>query len=254
MPLHTPESSGHEHFARKAYTRAARSLHRGGVYGKVLDSVGEAVITGVISEGQVLDTEQIAKDLGASRSVMREVLRTLESMGLIDSRPRRGTRVLPCTEWDYLNPLLIGWRGRSQQWRTQQLELLELRLGVEPEAAYLAVQRSDIGQEALHYAEAMNDALATDDIRGYCVADAYFHRIILEGSGNAAIAQFGEVVAAVLLSREFEHRPPERKAVMPEAAQRHIALALAIIDNEADRARQGAREIVANTIAELRSI
>ncbi len=88
-----------------------------------------------------------------SRSVVREALRVLQSLGLVEPRQRVGTQVLGIGSWELLAPTVIRWRGASPAYFVQQRELLELRLGVEPVAATLAA-----GTAA---AQAVLDALGT---------------------------------------------------------------------------------------------
>lgn len=232
-------------------TPPARSVHRGGVFGRALDALGEAVVNHRCSPGEVLTTESLSETVGVSRSVMREVFRTLASMGLVESRPNRGTCVLDREEWDFLNPHVIRWRGMGADWKRQQVELLELRLGVEPEAAYLAVTRGDVGDLVLAHAREMERCMEAGDIHGFFVADAEFHRVVLAGSGNAVIAQLSGTVAAVLQAREFEASIENRNPLVAASVERHLELAHAMAEGEAERARGIARQIVQGTLLEL---
>ena len=65
-----------------------------GLYGHVVDVLGQAIVDGTMHTGQVVYAEQLCEQLGVSRSVVREGLRALSSMGLIEARPQVGTRVL----------------------------------------------------------------------------------------------------------------------------------------------------------------
>ena len=69
---------------------------------------------------------------------MREAVKMLTAKGLVQSRPRRGTQVLPAKSWDCFDREVLSWLRDSGPQRAIIIQLLELRLGVEPQAAALA--------------------------------------------------------------------------------------------------------------------
>ena len=73
-----------------------------------------------------------------SRTVLREALRTLTSKGLIESRPRVGTRVRPRHAWNLLDADVLDWYSRVAEPMTFALKLQEMREMIEPYAAALA--------------------------------------------------------------------------------------------------------------------
>jgi DNA-binding transcriptional MocR family regulator len=71
-----------------------------GLHGSVLDQLGVLITAGDIGSGQVLRIEQLATRFGVSRSVIREAIRVLESMGMLSSRRRVGVTVAPPATWN----------------------------------------------------------------------------------------------------------------------------------------------------------
>ena len=71
-----------------------------GLHGRVLDTLGPEITAGEYPPGSVLRTDELAQRFDVSRSVMREVVRVLESMHLVESRRRVGVTVLPSREWN----------------------------------------------------------------------------------------------------------------------------------------------------------
>lgn len=232
--------------------RRRRDLRGDGLYAQVIDTLGQDIVNGVLKEGDLVFAEQLCADLGVSRSVVREGLRTLGSMGLVEARPRVGTRVLPRSRWDLLNPMIVYWRGRGNDYLNLQRELLELRLGIEGAAARLAAERipAIAANRLLNHAVTMLTAIEAQDRGTFYEHDAEFHRIILEGSGNAIMAQFADTVEAMLRAKSIDHRPGVA-FLGAASARRHLQLAQALVARDPDRAEVVVREIVRGTLAEF---
>jgi DNA-binding FadR family transcriptional regulator len=202
--------------------------------------------------GQVIDVELMAGSYQVSRGVIREVLRTLVSLGMVDTRQRVGTRVLARQHWALLSPRVIYWRGRGPDYLVQHRELLEARLGIEPTAAGLCVTRMTdqaVAQLAQLVAE-MRLAWQDGDRVGNFQADAAFHRAVLAGSGNAVFTRFGDVISAALDVRGAIPRPGI-EAVSPDSLTWHDDLAAAIASRDAQAAQAASRAIIAHTLEEL---
>lgn len=225
-----------------------------GLYAHVVDILGQAIVDGTMPTGQVVYADQLCEQLGVSRSVVREGLRALSSMGLIEARPQVGTRVLPADRWDLLNPQVVTWRAESSSNDHQMRELLEFRHGIEPTAAALAAERiSDADAESLVASgDAMKAAMEAGDRHAFFSADADFHRLLLQGSGNAVIAQFADTVQAALHTRTRDARP-ESTELNAISLQRHLDLAHAVRDNDRAAAEKFARLIIEETLREYAS-
>ncbi|MGO4596631.1 FadR/GntR family transcriptional regulator, partial [Terrabacter sp. 2RAF25] len=72
---------------------------RPALHASVLDTLGRQVVSGDLAPGTVLRIDQLDERYGVSRSVVREAIRVLDSMGLVEARKRVGVRVLPSTSW-----------------------------------------------------------------------------------------------------------------------------------------------------------
>src|SRR5690625_341784 len=119
-----------------------------GLYAQVVDVLGREIVNGDIEPGTIVYADQLCERLGVSRSVIREGVRTLSSMGLVEARPQVGTRVLPPEHWDLLNPYVVTLRREGPGYVNQMKELLVLRLGIEHATAGLAADGvGDAGAE-----------------------------------------------------------------------------------------------------------
>jgi len=228
----------------------------GELHGSLLSALGTAVVSGALAPGTVLTLESVSAEYAVSRSVAREAVRVLESMGLLASRRRVGVTVLPRSSWNVFDPRVIRWRLDSTDRVDQLLSLSELRHGIEPTAAALAAARASPEQSReLTIAVAdMEVHGRTGDLGRYLLADQAFHRTLLEASGNEMLASLGSVVAEVLGGRTHHHMMPARPN--PEAIELHDAVARAVRAGDAEAAERAMRSIIdeaSAAMAELRS-
>ncbi|MBT2503367.1 FadR/GntR family transcriptional regulator [Curtobacterium sp. ISL-83] len=213
-----------------------------GLHGRLLETLGQRIVDGELPVGSVVRPEIVAEESGVSRSVVREALRVLQSLGLVEPRQRVGTQVLGIGSWELLAPTVIRWRGASPAYFVQQRELLELRLGVEPVAASLGAGGS--GAPAVELAARdMTAACASEDSRAYLEADVRFHRALLSASGNAVFTHFAGTVEALLRTRTSESRDTITGWTRAAAA-RHEAVAAAMVAGEPGVAAAAASELV----------
>lgn len=169
-----------------------RNLHA-----RIVDELGRLIVEGVLGDGQPLVPEELGRRFSASRTVVREALRVLESKGMVTARPRVGTWTLPPEAWDAIDPDVIAWRVSGPGGREHLRELLELRLAIEPQAARMAAQHrrpDELSAMAAAYAR-MADA---EDTAAFMAADAQFHAALVRAAGNTLIAQLQVPVVAAL--------------------------------------------------------
>jgi DNA-binding FadR family transcriptional regulator len=215
-----------------------------GLHGSVLDRLGMLITSAELRPGEVLRIEQLEARFGVSRSVIREAVRVLESMGMVTSRRRVGITVAPRTGWNLFDPRIIGWRleggGREEQLRS----LGELRRGVEPVAAALAAVRATPAQCGTLTGAVMQMSVhgRSGDLEAYLAADILFHRTLLEASGNEMLGALTNVVAAVLTGRTHHHLMPARPE--PVAIRWHAEVAQAVQAGDAAAAERAMRDIV----------
>src|SRR5205807_5095145 len=112
------------------------------MHGRVVEWIGLRIVSGEFADGSQLPNEaELAARLNVSRGGVREAVKALAAKGLVEPRPRLGTRVLPRPEWNLMDREVISWHGGVGA--TEFLnDLLELRLMVEPGTAALAAERA----------------------------------------------------------------------------------------------------------------
>jgi len=210
---------------------------------KVSRQLGVAIVTGQYQPGDILPGEiEIAEKFGISRSVVREALRMLSARGLIESKPKIGTRVKGRDSWHLLDPTLLEWMFESAPPARFVESLFELRLIVEPAAAELAAKKKTARQLAImgHAIEEMaRHSLATPEGQ---VADQEFHKAILEATGNELLVNLSASVgAAVRWTTFFKYRTNKSPR---NPIEEHRALFEAIADGDGERARQATIDLI----------
>ncbi|MFI8950639.1 FadR/GntR family transcriptional regulator [Streptomyces sp. NPDC053750] len=222
-----------------------------GLHGRVLDTLGPAITAGEYPAGSVLRTDEMAQRFEVSRSVMREAVRVLESMHLVESRRRVGVTVLPECEWNVYDPQVIRWRLAGSERPRQLRSLTVLRSAIEPVAAGLAARLATPEQcaELTECALGMVANSRGHQLEGYLFHDVAFHRVILTASGNEMFARLGSVVAEVLAGRT--HHAVMFEDPDPAAVTLHVQVAEAVRARDAERAERLTREITVGALQEL---
>lgn len=219
----------------------------------MLDLIGTEIVAGERAVGSVLTAESIGSTYGVSRSVAREAVRVLESMGLVASRRRVGVTVQPRDGWHLFDPRVIAWRLEGVDRARQLVSLAELRRGIEPEAAALAAERAS-AEQCRALATAVSDMVMTGrrgDLAAYLSADQLFHRTLLEASGNDMFAALSGLVAEALEGRTHHHLMPSQPN--SEAIDLHDEVARAVRHGDAACAERAMRAIIDEAAAAVRS-
>ncbi|NDK89581.1 FadR family transcriptional regulator [Gordonia desulfuricans] len=204
----------------------------GALHDHVLTTVGTRIATGALTEGDVLTLDGICTEYAVSRTLAREAIRVLESMGLVTSRRRVGITVQPATHWNVFDPRLIRWRLDGDGRAEFLVTLSELRRGVEPAAAALAAERGDDHHCRVLAAAASDMAIAarTGDQQSYLLADKLFHQNLLAAGGNEMFRALTGVVDEVLAGRTHHGMMPETPNPVAIALHDDVARAIRLGD------------------------
>ena len=228
-----------------------RTYPRRGLHGAVVHEIGVRIVNGGLKPGDTLPDNGFLDEAEVSRTVEREAIKVLAAKGLVESRPKVGTRVRPRRDWNLLDPDLLAWQIEAGPDPRFLEQALELRRIIEPAAARLAAERATDEQIAELYEAYEAMAAAGDDLDAFMEPDLRFHRLLLEAGQNELLEHMNEIFTAVLHTI-FAYSSSSSRAY-PSAARRHRAIVKAIEARDPDAAEQGVLRLIDDTKKNLAS-
>ena len=209
------------------------------VHGSTVDLLGEAIVAGRYAVGASLPPEPVlCNELGVSRTVVREAVKSLIAKGLLVTGPKVGTRVLPEEQWNCFDPDVVAWQLKAGLTCEYLRDLQELRRMVEPAAVRLAAQRAtpqDIAEIELAYAGMKQ---AVDHGGDYVTHDLRFHQGLLRACHNRMVVEMSKALGA-LLRTSFEISTSR-----PDGPASSLPLHRAVLDAVIARAPQKAERAI----------
>jgi DNA-binding FadR family transcriptional regulator len=194
----------------------------------------EQIRDGLLKRGDKLPTESaIMQEHGVSRTVVREAISKLQASGLVETRHGIGTFVIERAPEQGLRlnvDTALGVRS-----------ILELRLGLETQAAALAAQRRT-EMQLLQMRQALDDYQRLLDNNDSCVeADRRFHLLIAEATGNVCFSEIMQHLGSAMIPRNRLNAAERGAADLSKLGQlahlEHEAILNAIKRQDADAAR-----------------
>jgi DNA-binding GntR family transcriptional regulator len=194
----------------------------------------QAILDGRYPPGARIVETRVAKEFGTSQAPVREALRDLEALGVVETAPFKGARVRqPSTE--------------------ELLEAFEVRAILEGHGAVLAIENlSDVELARLHeLTQEMRDAALAGDPFREATADTEFHRLIMQHSGNQTLVRVWSTLEPFLRTYITIVSPGvDRRAV----ADRHVPIIDALSRRNPDLIEEAFRvhfEAAASALAEV---
>lgn len=225
---------------------AARNLH-----GHVVQVLGQRIVSGAIKQGEVLPPEAtMAEEMDVSRTSLREAMKVLSAKGLVEARPKVGTRVRDARFWSQLDADVLAWRCASMPTSDFVQKLSEMREIIEPAAAASAANHRSVTQ--LKRMQTAFDAMeAAHDPEAWTTADIDFHEAILAATGNELLISLFSVIETALSSyfTMSAHTAANFKYSLPQ----HRAVLQAIREKDAEAAQKAMLKVISDTKENLSS-
>jgi DNA-binding FadR family transcriptional regulator len=197
---------------------AARTFPRRSLHGQVAHDLGRRILSGLVKPGELLPSEtELSQRLGVSRTALREAIKVLAGKGLIESRPKTGTRVRPRESWNFLDPDVLSWACASSSPEQYVGAIYELRRAIEPAAAALAAERATPEDVERMETAVAGMRAAAGNFAAFIGPDKAFHRAILQATGNEMFRSLGNVVemALTIALRVTMSNPASFKHALP---------------------------------------
>lgn len=230
----------------KKQVLANGSTQRKQVADIVAERIEKLIIDGILKVGQPIPSERaLCEKLGVSRSALREGLRVLRGLGIIDTQHGRGSYVAQLSADRDASPLMHLFNSQPRT----LYDLLEVRAILESEAARLAAQRgtsADFIMIRRRYEEwqSMQADIAARSHQELARADHAFHRAINDAAHNPVLVHTLQSLSDLMLSsvlasvRNLYHRAEHKRQI----DRHHERLFNAVIERESERAGRVARE------------
>ncbi|QYJ77396.1 FadR/GntR family transcriptional regulator [Shewanella acanthi] len=166
----------------------------------VASELGSRIVGGYYAPGEYIPNENaICEELGVSRTSLREAFKVLTAKGLIESRPKLGTRIRERRHWNMFDPVILNWFSQSKPSPEFYSSLYEIREVFEPAAAELAAKKRTPEQLAViaaAYARMESAEIGTDEVY---TSDIDFHMAILDATNNEFMISLGVSIQSALL-------------------------------------------------------
>lgn len=213
------------------------------MHGLIARDLGIAITSGEYQAGDLLNGEIASSEqLEVSRTAYREAVRILAAKGLVESKPKVGTKVTSRHKWHMLDPDVLAWAFETEPDLELLERLFELRNIIESAAAALAATR-----RTAEHLDTMRDAI--DRMARFTLAteagrdgDHDFHEALLLATSNPYIVSLATGLnAAVDTTNTFKQRDrPLARDPVPD----HLRVFLAIADQDPERAEREMRRLI----------
>lgn len=216
----------------------------------LVEALGERIRDGRLAPGDKLPTEAaVMAEFGVSRTVVREAISKLQASGLVETRHGIGTFVVGVGDGS-------AFRIEPAQLGTLRdvIAVLELRIGVESEAAALAARRRTAANLAAMRTALDGFAAAVEEGRDAVSADFQFHTEIARATQNEHFSSLMATLGAQIIPRArlegaaADPVPdPARQEYLRRVNAEHESIFDAIVAQDADAARAAMRTHLANS-------
>jgi len=193
-----------------------RSLHV-----QVAREIARKILSGEVAQNEIIPGEMaLCEQFKVSRTSLREAIKLLTSKGLLESKPKVGTRVTQRENWNFLDSQLLD----AQNATAEQRILLSATF------------------------QKMDDISKDFELESWTEADLEFHRLIFLSTGNSFYLPFANVLCTMFKSF-ITHSSIKGSTCINE----HRAIYTAIMTGDAEKARQANIDLLSKSKRRLPS-
>ena len=221
------------------------------VYQVIFDKIKEAFLNGELKPGDKLPPErELASHYNVSRTSIREALRVLEINGIIEARQGGGTYIRSSETQSLIEKLSAIIFKVDDNFI---FEMLEVRLVIESECAFLAAQRAtSVDLEKIRICLDEMAKAGNDEELGL-LADMKFHECVAHASRNSIFAALIQTLSEQLRDtiRTTRNHRFVRVGNFEDTLNEHKEIFLAIALNDAQKAKQLMKEHITRIREEM---
>lgn len=198
----------------------------------VVQQLMTLIVNGTISPGDKLPSEkQLMELFGVGRSTLREAIRALSALGLVEVKPPLGTFVPETFDEFFTKHLAL----MSKIGFDNILELIEARILLEMDLAGIAAEKST-SEDHKKLDHILHMAKSTDDQEKFLQYDVEFHRTIAEIANNSFMLHMMNILQDVTM--EWMHKVIQRHSPYELVLEQHKKIAKAIKSRDKELARK----------------
>lgn len=219
---------------------AARNFHT-----FVINEIGLGIVTGKFAVGSILASDAVMMETyGVSRTVLREALKTLEAKGLVEARPKVGTRVSPTSRWSFFDPQVLSWHFYAKPDRRFYESLFDIRRALETRAVTLASERRTAEHVRLMKYWLHQMDMPDVSLENHGLAGLEIHRAIAESSGNSLLRSVTGIVELTLALALKSLTDLDAATYRQAAVHAHTSLIAAIEKSDSDDAQKAISAVI----------
>ncbi len=201
------------------------------------DRIRQMIFSGQLKPAEMLPSrKELASQFGVGIATIHEAIKSLNAVGLVESRPGKGTWVSQNATQSIIHPSMITNRFGPIDVKT----IYEARLALEVSLAELAAEKATPAEieQMMAYLDAAQEVI--DDDAEFVRVDWDFHMTVAQATHNVLLQAFYNLSRELLI--EFIRDVIKRPLVKQEASAIHREEALAIARHDPDAAREAARK------------
>lgn len=221
---------------------------------EVVARIAEEITHGNLAAGTRLPTEQeLMAALGVSRTVVREAVSALKADGLVVTKQGSGAYVASDSK-------RAAFRIDSNQTAslTDVIEVMELRVAVEVEAAALAAERASYGERRRIETTLTQFVRAVKRGESAIAEDFALHQAIADATGNPKFSDFLTFLGRHVIPRQSIRTeigsPDEQRAYLAQIEREHARIVEAIVEQNSAEARRSMRTHLARSLQRYRGL
>jgi DNA-binding FadR family transcriptional regulator len=217
---------------------------------EVVEAITNQVVGGAVPPETPLPSEaEMAEGFGVSRTVIREAMKQLETMGLVEKHAGKRTWTAPASSWNLLNPLILNARARHDRDFSFIDDVIDVRVVLEGQMAGQAASRAteDEVAELGRVWKALEANLSQVD--AYVELDTLFHLSIMRASRNQfAMTVVNAIHSHARVRERFSELPADLLEQLLDLSQEgHTAIFERLAERDAGPAEAAMRAHIRST-------